>query len=89
LASVRIDELTGHALHDLETIIIGVRADQLDAATPCTPWIVRDLLSHIVAVNTKYTAIALGGPWESGGPVVDLGDDPARSYHNTIAPLLV
>jgi uncharacterized protein (TIGR03086 family) len=88
LASVRIDELTGHALHGLGTIITGVRADQLDAATPCTQWTVRDLLAHIVAVNTKYTAIALGGPWKSGAPVVDLGDDPARAYHDTIEPLL-
>lgn len=85
---MRIDELTGHALHGLEKIITGVQADQLDAATPCTQWTVRDLLTHTVAVNTKYTGIALGDPWEPGVPVVDLGNDPARAYHDTIEPLL-
>ena len=85
---MRIHELTGSALHDTEKIIAGVRADQLDAATPCTDWTVRDLLAHIVAVNTKYTQIALGGPWESGVCAVDLGDDPAQAYRDTIEPLL-
>lgn len=85
---MRIDEFDGHALRGLEKIITGVRADQLDAATPCTEWTVRDLLAHIVAVNRKYTGIALGDPWLPGVPVVDLGDDPARTYHDTISPLL-
>jgi uncharacterized protein (TIGR03086 family) len=85
---VRIDELDAHALRGLEKIITGVRADQLDAATPCTEWTVRDLLAHIVAVNKKYTGIALGDPWEPGVPIVGLGDDPARAYHDTIIPLL-
>ncbi len=87
-ASVRIDELEGRALRCLEKIIVGARPDALDAATPCTEWTVRDLLGHIVAVNKKYTGIARGDPWEPGVPVVDLGDDPVRAYHNTISPLL-
>ncbi|MGH3902256.1 MAG: TIGR03086 family metal-binding protein [Pseudonocardiaceae bacterium] len=59
-----------------------------DAATPCTQWTVRDLLAYIAAVNRKYTGIALGDPWELGVPVVDLKNDPARAYHDTIRPLL-
>jgi uncharacterized protein (TIGR03086 family) len=85
---VRIDQLSGHALRGVEKIIAGVRPDQLDAATPCTQWTVRDLLVHVVAVNRKYTGIAHGDPWEPGIPIVDLGDDPARAYHDTINPLL-
>jgi uncharacterized protein (TIGR03083 family) len=67
---VRIDELDGHALCGLEKIITGVRPDQLDAATPCTQWTVRDLLAHIVAVNRKYTGIARGDPWVQGSPLL-------------------
>ncbi|MGH3549680.1 MAG: TIGR03086 family metal-binding protein [Pseudonocardiaceae bacterium] len=85
---MRIDELDGHALRGLEKIITGVRADQLDAATPCTQWTVRDLLAHIVAVNRKYTGIARGDPWFPGVTVGELGDNPARAYHDTIGPLL-
>jgi uncharacterized protein (TIGR03086 family) len=85
---VRIDDLDSHALRDLGKIITGVRVDALATATPCTEWTVRDLLVHIVAVNKKYTGIALGDPWEPEVPVVDLGDDPARAYHDTINPLL-
>jgi uncharacterized protein (TIGR03086 family) len=85
---VHIGELDGRALRGLEKIINGVRVDQLDSATPCTEWTVKDLLVHIVAVNRKYTGIARGDPWEPGVPLVDLGDGATQAYHGTISPLL-
>ena len=80
--------MDGRALRDLERVVTGVTPDQYGAATPCGEWTVKDLLGHIVGVNTKYAGVGRGDPLEAGVPDVDLGVDPAAAYRVTIDPLL-
>jgi uncharacterized protein (TIGR03086 family) len=62
--------------------VAGVRAEDLDLATPCVEWDVRALLAHLVAAIWYFKALA------AGEPVADLmrsltdlvGDDPFASY---------
>lgn len=63
-------------------------ADQLDAPTPCPAWTVRDLLAHVLAGNLKYIEIARGSDWSRGAPDVELGDDPAATYRETVEAML-
>jgi uncharacterized protein (TIGR03086 family) len=39
-------------------------------------------------VNRKYQRIPAGDPWLPGVEDVDLGDDPSRTYRETIRPFL-
>jgi uncharacterized protein (TIGR03086 family) len=41
-------------------VAIGVRAEQLSDATPCTAWTVQDLMDHLVG-GTRYLAAAIDG----------------------------
>ena len=62
--------------------IAGVRAEDLDLATPCGDWTVRAVIAHLVAGIWYFQALA------AGEPVADLmrglsdlvGDDPFASY---------
>ena len=56
--------------------------------SPCEHWTVRLLVTHLVAGNVKYTAIARGGDFTPGAPDVPLGDDPALTYRHTLAQML-
>lgn len=42
-------------------VVAGVSKDQLDDATPCTGWSVRDLLNHLIG---QYEAVASGAAGE-------------------------
>ncbi|WP_062968874.1 TIGR03086 family metal-binding protein [Nocardia gamkensis] len=56
-----------------------VRPDQLDSATPCADWRLRDLLEHMIAQNHGFAAAARG----SGDPdvwAVRASDDPVADY---------
>lgn len=81
-------ELDGRALHELAETVALIEPGQWRLSTPCDLWTVRDLLEHIVAVNRKYERIPGGDPWLPGVEDVDLGDDPARAYRDTIRPFL-
>lgn len=46
-------------------LIAAVEPDQLDAATPCPEFTVKDLLEHIVLVQRRVAAIGRGEHWSS------------------------
>ena len=46
-------------------IVAGISRDQLEAATPCPEWTVRDLLNHMIG---SYEAVASGGAGEPLDP---------------------
>lgn len=82
------------AIASTEGVIKGLRSPDLDAATPCTEWSVRDLLNHVVgtlwlasglfADRTPRHAVAPGGL-----PDGDLvGDRPAEAYAEAAAAAL-
>ena len=81
-------DLDRRAASGLAVLIDATSSDQFDAPTPCPAWSVRDLLAHLVAGNVKYTEIGHGRDWYRGAPEVDLGDDPAGMYRQTLETML-
>jgi uncharacterized protein (TIGR03086 family) len=69
-----------------QTVISGVRPDQLDLPTPCSDWSVRQLLNHLVSGTALFHSLATGG-----GPVDrsadHLGTDPAGAFRTSVASL--
>jgi uncharacterized protein (TIGR03086 family) len=59
--------LDRRALDATGSIIAGLTDDQLDAATPCTEWTVRDVIEHMVGNAIHYTAAITG----SAAPAID------------------
>lgn len=64
-------------------VIANVKPDQLDGATPCSEWTVRDLLNHTVGTAIMFGAAARGdkpaiNPF--GQPDDVIGDDPRQAY---------
>lgn len=55
-------ELDNRALDLVLKLTRNLSPTQLDDATPCEGWAVRDLLGHLVEVNEQWTAAARGGP---------------------------
>lgn len=53
--------------------IAGVTAGQWDAATPCSEWTVRDLVTHVVNTNRRILANATGEAAVEPDPTGDLG----------------
>ncbi|MEV8530043.1 TIGR03086 family metal-binding protein [Streptomyces sp. NPDC052000] len=65
-----------------------IAGDQWTAATPCTEWSVRDVVSHLVGVNLAFVAMFEEGPMPD--LTADcLGADPAGAYRRSTAALLV
>jgi uncharacterized protein (TIGR03086 family) len=60
------------------TIVGNVRADQLDASTPCVSWSVRDVINHLIAASFWYAGALSTGV---GPPVRD--DDFTAGDHLT------
>ncbi len=81
-------DLDRRAASGLAALIDATSNDQFDAPTPCPAWSVRDLLGHLVAGNVKYTEIGHGRDWYRGAPEVDLGEDPAGMYRQTLDKML-
>jgi len=67
-----LDQTFQHA----KGVIGNVRADQMDNATPCPEWTVRDLMSHTIGVVAGLGAAAAGAPRSE----FKLGDDPAAQF---------
>jgi uncharacterized protein (TIGR03086 family) len=63
-------------------VVDQVTAEQLDLVTPCAPWTVRDVLSHVVSQHLRFAAAARGQDPELACPLdkADLGPDPAAAY---------
>ncbi len=51
-------------VQSMQTIIAGVRADQVSASTPCTEWNVQALINHNIKVSQFFNSILTG----AGGP---------------------
>ena len=65
-------------------VVEQVRSDQLDLPTPCTGWVLRDLLRHMVGNNNGFAAAALGAPpevevWDGAGVTDPVGDFAASA----------
>lgn len=56
--------------------------DQLDAATPCTEWTVREVINHLLGGLEMFAAATEGGEVgpPSGPPPDMIGPDPALQY---------
>ncbi|MGH8984398.1 MAG: TIGR03086 family metal-binding protein [Acidimicrobiia bacterium] len=65
----------------LGDLVKGVRPDQLDNATPCTDFTVRDLLGHFVGNLDRLVDGFAGTPITDLTPRPEmLGDDPGETY---------
>lgn len=74
----------------LVTPLVGsLTASDLDRPTPCSEWTVRDLLSHLVAVEDRVVHIAGGGhPFETPSMIEGIADDAwAHAWNSRLAPL--
>jgi uncharacterized protein (TIGR03086 family) len=72
-------ELLERATASTERILSGVSPQQLDQATPCASWTVRDLVNHIVGSTFWFAAsvesgVAPATENDIGGPDVTGGD---------------
>jgi uncharacterized protein (TIGR03086 family) len=65
-------------------IIGNIRPDQLQNATPCRGWVVRDVLEHMVGGATTFAFLLRGeaAPDLSGRDL--LGDDPGRAFDEAV-----
>ena len=63
-------------------VIDQITAGQLDLPTPCAPWKVRELLSHMVSQHLRFGAVARGEDPELACPLdkAELGEDPAAVF---------
>lgn len=71
-------ELDHRALTATGRIIAGLTDDQLDAATPCAEWTVRDVIEHMIDNRTAFAALITG--------VKDIaaGDDIRERFSQTV-----
>jgi len=60
-------ETLEQAFASTASVLVNVKADQLDDPTPCASWTVRDLINHIVGATTFFTVMAETGQPPSGG----------------------
>jgi uncharacterized protein (TIGR03086 family) len=72
-------ELLERAIASTKKILSGVAPQQLEAATPCASWKVRDLVNHIVGstywfAETVETGVAPATESDVGGPDVTSGN---------------
>ena len=49
-------EVYESTVQSMLSIVAGVRADQLDASTPCIEWNVQALINHNIKVSQVFTA---------------------------------
>ncbi len=68
-----------------DVVIGNVRPDQYDDPTPCSEWVVRDLLSHTIGVVSGLGAAAAGDPPSEFA----LGTDPAAQFREAAAAALI
>ena len=69
-----LDQTFQHA----KGVIGNVRAEQMDNATPCSEWTVRDLMSHTIGVVAGIGATAADAPRSE----FQLADDPVAQFHD-------
>jgi uncharacterized protein (TIGR03086 family) len=59
------------AVQVVKGVLGGVRPDQLDGATPCRSWKVRDVINHVVGGSYSFAAAARDGEAGFDGEVPD------------------
>jgi uncharacterized protein (TIGR03086 family) len=65
------------------SLIEGLTSAELDMATPCVEWTVRELIQHQVDSTVAFTAGARGAPLDvTGAPV---GSDPLGAYKTAVS----
>ena len=81
--------LLARATAQVTPLIESITPADLDRPTPCSDWSVRDLLSHLVAVEDRIVHIAGGGrPFEVPSMVDGIADDAwAQEWVSRLAPL--
>jgi uncharacterized protein (TIGR03086 family) len=52
-------------------VLAGVEAQQLDGATPCASWKVREVINHVVGGTTYFAVTAETGEAPAGGETTD------------------
>jgi len=65
------------------SLMEGLSAAELDMATPCVEWTVRDLVQHQVDSTVALTAGARGAPWDVTGP--EVRSDPLGVYQAAVS----
>lgn len=70
----------------IRDLIANTTPEQLDNATPCSQWKVRDLVNHLVGGGTAFGQALKGEPMEMfEGPMPDLlGDDPVAAWDGAV-----
>lgn len=69
-------------------LVKGTRADQLDNPTPCSDWVVRDLLGHLTGgLTSAASALRDGTPVDTTPRPDLLGDDPSSTFAATVDAL--
>jgi uncharacterized protein (TIGR03086 family) len=69
-----------------DSVIAGVKSDQLDNPSPCTEWSVRDVINHLVTGNLVFISMLTGAP-RPDRSVDHLGDDPLAAFRDTFRTL--
>lgn len=81
--------LLGRAFEAVDVLISKVGADQWSAATPCTEWDVRQLVSHLIGMNRVFAALLADDPPVPNSSANDqVGDDPVTAFRETSVALL-
>jgi len=65
-----------------QQVVDSITEAQFDLPTPCAPWTVRELLSHMVSQHLRFGAVARGEDPEQACPLdkAELGEDPAETF---------
>lgn len=74
-------DLLADALKVTEQIIAGVGPEQVDLATPCTQYDVRQLVDHLVGFATSFADKASGVTPAADPAATKAGADPGADYH--------
>ena len=80
-------EILARALDQATRLVSSVRPDQLEGATPCSGWTVRDLLRHMVGGTVSFRGMLEGGPMGRIEATVD-DEQLDASYRDGAAALI-
>ena len=75
------------AVFQLESLISSISADDEDTPTPCSEWVVRDLIDHVVHTTAGLTQMVKGQEVDWSAPVVH-HDDSLSEFRQRGADLL-
>jgi uncharacterized protein (TIGR03086 family) len=78
-------ELLSGALTSTGEVLAGVSAADLEGATPCASWRVRELINHIVGGQTFFATVATTGEPPSGGSAGEAPDFSAGDFKAAFA----